>query len=484
MSTIPSWRPLLLAWLLALLSPDGTAQQASPFTAGIDGCDNIGTTAAAPRLPRYSLVTGAIDLPLVFAPGLGWFRVRLDPGPLPDSFRLVEATPSCEAHPSPASYLSDTGEALIPEIEAVDHRGVVVAKYEGTLTHDPATDLFFATRVWDFIAEPRVAAAASAMRMAAASASASATEVPAVELTEPVGPYAAGDRIPLSRIQGGRIVPAESGCAHQHLHGSITIDGSGPYADPHPSQCGFGAIVATDPEAPTSVVAGSVPAGTEYCGPDVTDIFFDRMRVMVQRLAALPDSEKGLFDGTLFLARNGGNMDFEVGAVRDPQGNAVCPTQQCRGLGFTSTFTLCGQCMLTHIDNDIEFGVVAQLLAVPRSVQLAGAHAWDLWQRQALDPLPSQAAYLVGNVLGAVLMGMPQIPNSQLCALLGAVSLRTGVLTYTNAYAMIRSELTAFGKGACQPCPHGCPEVLILKDFATQAWGLDNGGQAVYQPPR
>ena len=270
--------------------------------------------------------------------------------------------------------------------------------------------------------------------------------------------------------------------AYTGYRGSITIDGSGPYTDPHPGNCGFGAIVATDPEAPTSVVAGSVPAGTEYCGPDVTDIFFDRMRVMVQRLAALPDSEKGLFDGTLFLARNGTNMDFEVGAVRDPQGNAVCPTQQCRGIGFTSTFTLCGQCMMTHIDNDIEFGVVAQLLGVPRSVQLAGAHAWDLWQRQALDPLPSQAAYLVGNVLGAVLSGMPQIPNSQLCALLGAVSLRTGVLTYSNAYAMMRGELAAFGKGACQPCPYGCPEVLIQKDFATQPWGLDNGGQAVYPP--
>ena len=480
MTAISSWRAPLLAWLLVLLGPGSAAQQTHPYTAGIDACDNLGTTAAAPRLARYSLVTGAIDLPLVFAPGLGWFRVRLDPGPLADSFRLVEATPSCEAHPSPATFLSDTGVALIPEIEAVDHRGVVVAKYEGTLTHDPTRDLFFVTRIWDYAAEPAAAAVARALRTGAASAT--ATEVPAVELTDPVGPYAAGDRIPLSRIQGGRIIPAESGCAHQHLHGSITIDGSGPYTDPHPGNCGFGAIVATDPEAPTSVVAGSVPAGTEYCGPDVTDIFFDRMRVMVQRLAALPDSEKGLFDGTLFLARNGTNMDFEVGAVRDPQGNAVCPTQQCRGIGFTSTFTLCGQCMMTHIDNDIEFGVVAQLLGVPRSVQLAGAHAWDLWQRQALDPLPSQAAYLVGNVLGAVLSGMPQIPNSQLCALLGAVSLRTGVLTYSNAYAMMRGELAAFGKGACQPCPYGCPEVLIQKDFATQPWGLDNGGQAVYPP--
>ena len=405
MSSITSWRSILLAWLMALLSVGSAAQQATPFTAGIDGCDNIGTMAAAPRLPRYSLVTGVIDLPLVFAPGLGWFRVRLDPGPLADSFRLVEAIPSCEAHPSPATFLSDRGEALIPEIEAVDHRGVVVAKYEGTLTLDAASDLFFVTRIWDFKADQPVVAAARAMRagrsamaLQAVTSSASATEVPAVQLTEPVGPYAAGDRIPLSRIQGGRVIPAESGCTHQHLHGSITIDGSGPYVDPHPSQCGFGAIVTTEPDAPTSVVTSSVPAGTEYCGPDVTDIFFDRMRVMMQRLAALPDSEKGLFDGTLFLARNGGNMDFEVGAVRDPQGNAVCPTQQCRGIGFTSTFTLCGQCMMTHIDNDIEFGVVAQALGVPRSVQLTGAHAWDLWRRRPWirclrRPLTSWATY-------------------------------------------------------------------------------------------
>ena len=449
------------------------AQAPNPFTAGIDACDNVGSTPPSPRLPSFNVISGTIDLPLVFVPGAGWYRARLDPAQSPGSFRLAEIAATCEAHPSPATYLIDRYELHLPEIEAVDQIGSF-GKYDATLTYDPATGHFVPSRIWNFAPSPPPDTSG---QVAAAE-----TSVPAVHLAEPVGPYAAGDRIPLSRIQGGRIGAPESGCSQNHLHGTITIDGSGPYLDPNPPGCGFGVIVSTDPSAPTSVVSTPVPAGTEYCGPDITTVFFARLRIMAQRLAALPGSEKGIFDGTLFLARNGGNMDFEVGAIRDPGNNPVCPTPACSGTGFTSTFTLCGRCMISHIDNDIEYGLVAQALGVPWSVQLAGAHAWDLYQRQALDPLPSQAAYAIGNVLGALFANAPAIPDNQVCTLLSAVSLRTGIITWTTAFDLFNSELTQFGKGACQPCPYGCPEVLIRKDFATQDWELDNGTKAVYQP--
>jgi hypothetical protein len=464
---------LLAAAALGIPSLAGAAQTPNPFTAGIDACDNLGSAAASPRLPSYNVISGAVDLPLVFVPGAGWFRVRLAPAESAGTFRLQEIAGTCEAHPSPASYLIDRGELYVPEIEAVDQNGSL-GKYDATLIYDPASNLFVATRIWDFVSSPPLEAGSP---LAAAE-----TPVPAVQLADTLGPYAAGDRIPLSRIQGGRIGAPESGCSQNHLHGTITIDGSGPYPDPNPTGCGHGVIVSTDPTAPTSVVTIPVPAGTEYCGPDITNVFFARLRVMAQRLAALPNSEKGIFDGTLFLARNGRNMDFEVGAIRDPNNNAVCPTPACSGMGFTSTFTLCGRCMISHIDNDIEYGLVAQALGVPWSVQLAGAHAWDLYQRQALDPLPSQAAYAVGNVLGALFANAPAIPDSQVCTLLSAVSLRTGIITWTTAFNLFNSELTQFGKGTCQPCPHGCPEVIIRKDFATQSWELDNGTMAPYQP--
>jgi hypothetical protein len=43
----------------------------------------------------------------------------------------------------------------------------------------------------------------------------------------------------------------EAGCADEHIHGIIYIDGPGPFNDPNPSGCGFGPII---------LVPGSEPA--------------------------------------------------------------------------------------------------------------------------------------------------------------------------------------------------------------------------------
>lgn len=463
--------------LLLVLAPRATAQASHPFTVGIDVCNNVGVAPIRPQLARYSLATGEVDLPLVFAPGLGWYRAWLDPAG-PGLFRLRSAVPSCEMHPSPATYLADRGEVLIAEIEAIDASGAVAGKYEATLTFDPARGLFVTSRVWPFAVDPSapLAAPAAAPRLRALADE----TVQAVLLAGAVGPYVAGDSIPLSRITGGRIGAPEAGCDKSHLHGTIRIDGSGPYADPLPGACGFGIIVAVNPNLATSVVNVVVPAGTEYCGPDVTQAFFARLRTMSQRLATLPNSEKGMIDGALFLARNGGNMDFEVGAIRDPRGDKVCPTPNCAGIGSTSTLTLCGRCIVSHVDNDIEYGFVAQALGVPKSIQIFGAHGWDLVQRRTLDPLASQAAYGVGNSLSALFASHPNVSNADACAVLSAVRLRTGVLTWTPATDLFATEMKQFGKESCRPCPYGCPEALITKDFATQSWELDNGARLPY----
>jgi hypothetical protein len=57
--------------------------------------------------------------------------------------------------------------------------------------------------------------------------------------------FKAGDVICLNRIVGGHVAPPDA-CPTSHYHGggaTITIDGKGPFADPHPTTCGFGPIV-------------------------------------------------------------------------------------------------------------------------------------------------------------------------------------------------------------------------------------------------
>lgn len=311
-----------------------------------------------------------------------------------------------------------------------------------------------------------------------------AATVEAVQLDAAIGLYPAGSIVPLTRIRGTRIGNPETGCAFRHLHGGPSyFDNAGPYADPNPSGCGYGKVMSVPVESVDyGIINTNVPAGTDYCGPDITSVFFARLKLMATRLAALPDSERGLFDGTVFLARNGVNMDFVTGSLRDPTGNPVCPTAKCSGIGHTSTFTLCGQCMISHVDNDIEFGFVAKMLGVPMSVQLAGGHAWDFWQRGGLDPLASQMAYQVGNNLAATLKTTPTATDTQMCAALTGSRLRTGMATLRTSSSMFSEEMGAFGKSSCVPCPHGCPAELVQKDFSTQPWNLDNGAISNYTP--
>jgi hypothetical protein len=68
----------------------------------------------------------------------------------------------------------------------------------------------------------------------------------AVQLTDQLSAeFPAGAVIRLDRIVGGHVSGPDN-CPTSHYHGggwTITIDGKGPFADPHPTVCGYGPIV-------------------------------------------------------------------------------------------------------------------------------------------------------------------------------------------------------------------------------------------------
>lgn len=463
-------------WVFLLACGLSAGVAAQSLSDGIDRCDNGGKTVAT-SASRYLPASGRLELPLVFVPGTGWYRATLQTAPGADlRFSLVELTASCDKQDAPAAYFPSLATLLVPNVEVSDAAGQV-SRFDAQLRYLPESNLFAPTQIWESDSTSSPATFAGLPGKFAA-------VVTALRLLQAIGPYPAGTTLAMTRVEGGRVSNPDTGCTSPHLHGGpITIDNGGPYSDPDPHGCGFGHLVQVEESSlDPGMINATVPAGTDYCGPDIGTIFFARLKVMAKRLQALPDSERGVFDGTLFLARNGTNMDFVTGGLKDTQSNPLCPTAKCSGIGHTSTFTLCGQCMISHIDNDIEFGFVSKMLGVPWSVQLAGGHAWDLWQRGSLDPLPSQIAYRIGNDLAAAIIATPTASDEQLCTALGNSRLRTGVATWKSAAQLFSQELAAFGKSTCVPCPYGCPEALIQKDFAVQTWQLDGGGTAPYTP--
>jgi len=49
-------------------------------------------------------------------------------------------------------------------------------------------------------------------------------------------------RVPVSRFRGFRVAGPEENCEQVHMHGPATIDGYGPFPDPNPEGCGWGAL--------------------------------------------------------------------------------------------------------------------------------------------------------------------------------------------------------------------------------------------------
>ena len=77
----------------------------------------------------------------------------------------------------------------------------------------------------------------------AALATVTVSEEKAVKLAADANPPV-GTVVNADQITGGTINGQDGGCQFAHVHGAITIDGSGPLVDPFPTGCGWGSLFA------------------------------------------------------------------------------------------------------------------------------------------------------------------------------------------------------------------------------------------------
>jgi hypothetical protein len=78
---------------------------AQDLTAGIGICDNVGTTGQLSP-SRYLPEQKRLEFPLVFAPGLGWYRMVLQEATGTQfEFEIKELSTTGHKQASPAAYL-------------------------------------------------------------------------------------------------------------------------------------------------------------------------------------------------------------------------------------------------------------------------------------------------------------------------------------------------------------------------------------------
>lgn len=111
-----------------------------------------------------------------------------------------------------------------------------------------------------------------------------------------------------------------------------------------------------------------------YCGPDVTKPFMESLARIHKRMKSVPDNEKGIIDGNLFMIRNGGNTDY-WSKYGDWKGSAACPTLTCAS--SDDCFTFKGRCFPLHVFSDITFGFMADQLYLPEFDAKAGGAAHE-----------------------------------------------------------------------------------------------------------
>lgn len=212
----------------------------------------------------------------------------------------------------------------------------------------------------------------------------------------------------------------------------------------------------------------------KYCGPDITEILLTSLNRIRSRVSKLPASEKGAIDGTMFLNRNGMSIDLRAVSLKNSQDQMLCPSKPCMA-GSMKTVMLCGQCVMEHIGNDILYGFISNQLDVPFTIQLAGAHYAEYTSYGGLDPLPSQAAYRMGNDASET-MKKRDVNVGDLCSILNGSRLRIGVANNPSAFELMAKEQPFLSE--CTRCP--VHKVEVLKDFSTGTWSLEKGRSSQY----
>lgn len=228
---------------------------------------------------------------------------------------------------------------------------------------------------------------------------------------------------------------------------------------------------------PRDVQIEETPEDVKYCGPDGTQALLESITRIRNRVNRLSSSEKGVVDGTMFLDKNGMSIDLRMRPITKQDSSMVCPSKPCTS-GTMKTVGLCGQCVMSHILNDILYGFISNQLGVPWHIQLAGAHYAEYTSYGGLDPLSSQAAYMMGNDASSA-MGNGALSIGDLCSLLNQTSIKTSALGSTNGFELMGKE-QGFLKD-CRPCAF--PAVGTLKDFSEGDWTLEDKSKDHYPKP-
>ena len=238
-----------------------------------------------------------------------------------------------------------------------------------------------------------------------------------------------------------------------------------------------------------------------YCGPDMSAAYVEALKRAHDRIAALPDSEKGAWDGAWFLSRNAGSMDERVRPARQPGWTAdtdltngqgtLCPTGPCANLpgAGAGTMSLFGHCLPQHVGNDIMYGFAATLLDVPSTIQVLGGDWAQLNSTYAsLDPPQSQAAYKIGANIAE--LDSPDVWGGvfnveSVGRLFEGAQFETGngitsPVVDQKALAFILATYPALAD--CEHCPTDASRPgTLLRDWSMSVWRLDDGSSVA--PP-
>lgn len=215
-----------------------------------------------------------------------------------------------------------------------------------------------------------------------------------------------------------------------------------------------------------------------YCGPDMTEAYVAALKRVRDRIDALPDSEKGIWDGIQFLLSNAGSIDERVRPARKPgagdeTSDWLCPTGVCADLPGTggSTMSLFGHCLPQHVGNDIMYGFVATLLGVPWAIQTAGGYYAEYASYGSIDPPQSRSAYKIGNYIADLSAEEITVDNVQ-----RQFEQAWRFRELGGSLNAIEQAYTALDQ--CATCPADYIEPgQLLRDWSKSEWTLNDGSK-------
>ena len=226
------------------------------------------------------------------------------------------------------------------------------------------------------------------------------------------------------------------------------------------------------PAAAVTPPAQAAPPRARHCAPQVDDIFIDALNRVLSRLRTLFGTAPSMASGLLFLAQNGGELDFWV---LNPQ--TTCPGPHC-----LSTMTLCGRCYPPHLLSDIMYGFVGGYFDLDSAVAAGGlAYQLEKWLadkvsggklvKQVVSPqhvTEAQPAYQVGVRLGKACRepqheGRWHLTKDDVCAELNAM----------NAQSALLKLLLADPSQSADCPPATCVNTAADTDWSRKRWNTE-----------